>query len=89
MTKKRYIYKVRYIAKDGTPLSLSLKSEHVIVAAHRLNINSNPLLIDVHKAMNRVRNRPESNMAKHGGPHILKEIENMDTGGYLLFNLYI
>ena len=89
MTKKRYSYKVRYIAKDGTPLTLSLKSEHVITAAHRLNINTNPLLIDVCHAINRVRERHDSNMSKHGGPHILKEIMNMDTSGYLICNLYI
>lgn len=83
------IYKVSYIAKDGTNRFFTFKSNHKIVNGNRINLNSNPLLFEISAQFRERNNNPKSAMAKHGGSKKLTRITNIDTGFVQMCDLYI
>lgn len=80
------IYRVGYIAYDGTKRTFKFESDKRLVSNSTMCIMTNPLFDEVLREFAKRSSDSNNKMHKHGGARTLTFVERVDTGHIELFD---
>lgn len=83
------IYRVGYIAYDGTKRTFKFESDKHLTSSSTMCIMANPLFEEVLTEFAKRSSDKNGKMYKHGGAHKLTFIKRVDTGHIEFFDCYV